>query len=171
MSDVNLPYASFMEHVKRDYASMVASAQAAKENGTREQRMQRVVDLLWDGLRNTGVSWIGFYIDQPDQSDDRRMVLGPRHDRPACSPIGLHGVCGQSLVSRQIRIVDDVADLGPNYIACDPRDRSEIVVPLIDEAGVCWGVLDADSFEAGAFTETDAEGLRAVLVAASLTQA
>ncbi len=136
--------------------------------GPPEQRMQRVVDVLWEALHEQGVSWVGFYLDVPGAPDEQRLVLGPRRDKPACSPIGLHGVCGQSLTSRKTRIVRDVADLGPNYIACDPRDRSEIVVPLIDHDGTCRAVLDLDSWEVGAFDEHDERGLRTVLEAAGL---
>ena len=64
-----------------------------------------------------------------------------------------------------------MAELGENYIACDPRDRSEVVLPLFDGAGSCWGVLDLDSYEFSAFDEADVEGLQDVLRAAGLTQA
>ena len=127
-----------------------------------------VVDALWNHLHESGVSWVGFYVDVPGEPDDRRLVLGPCRDKPACSPIGLHGVCGQALRSRQTRIIRDVRDLGGDYIACDPRDRSEIVVPLIDEVDRCWGVLDVDSHEFGAFDAPDEAGLRRVLAAAGL---
>lgn len=133
--------------------------------------MRRIIDLLWDALCDHGVSWIGFYIDQPNEPDDRRLVLGPCRDKPACSPIGLHGVCGQALLSRQTRIVEDVTALGPNYIACDPRDRSEIVVPMLDSHSTCWGLLDADSWDTSSFTVDDDAGLRRVLTAAGLLPA
>jgi putative methionine-R-sulfoxide reductase with GAF domain len=149
----------------RDYESIRARLTAA---GSREQRLRAVVDALWDGLHTQRVSWVGFYLDQPDQPDDRRLILGPCRDKPACSPIGLHGVCGQALRSRSTRIVLDVRDLGANYVACDPRDRSEIVVPLIDESDTCWGVVDLDSWDVGAFDERDDAGLRQVLEAAGL---
>ena len=115
--------------------------------GSIEPRLRRVVDVLWDAMSDQGVSWVGFYFDQPDEPDDRRLVLGPHRDRPACSPIGLHGACGQCLNRCEPVIVQDVAALGEAYIACDPRDRSEVVVPLIEApasrggsaaAGPCW---------------------------------
>ena len=99
------------------------------------------------------------------------MILGPRRDKAACSPIGLHGMCGQAFTLRKPLLVRDVAELGKNYIACDPRDRSEVVLPLFDESGTCWGVLDLDSHELGAFDDTDVEGLQSVLQSAGLTQA
>ncbi len=155
-----------MQTIKRNYSAIAA---AVSSQGDQQQRMQQVVDALWDALHDTGVSWVGFYLDRPDEQDDQRLVLGPRRDKPACSPIGLHGVCGKALLTRSVQIVRDVNELGPNYIACDPRDRAEIVLPLFDSNGCCWGVLDVDSWNVGAFDETDAAGLHQVLCAAGLT--
>ena len=138
--------------------------------GSRDQCMRAVVDALWASFHHHGYSWVGFYLDQPDEPDDRRLLLGTCRDKPACSPIGLHGVCGQALCSRRPRIVEEVNQLGENYIACDPRDRSEIVIPCLDDDGTCWGVLDVDSWEIGAFDESDERGLLTVLEAAGLTQ-
>ncbi|MCB9848730.1 MAG: hypothetical protein H6814_09990 [Phycisphaeraceae bacterium] len=144
-----------------------------------------VIDALWDGLCGAGVSWAGFYRAIPGAPGDRAMALGPSRDKPACSPIGLHGVCGQALTGRRTRIIRDVEELGGAYVACDPRDRSEIVLPCFcrvndgaddgadDRADdgaepVCWGVLDLDSFEIGAFDESDERGLALVLGAAGI---
>lgn len=127
--------------------------------------MQAVVDLLWEHLCPRGVSWLGFYL--PDGRG--QLILGPRRNKPACSPIGLHGACGQAFVSGKPLIVRDVRDLGPNYVACDPRDQSELVLPLFDDDGQSWAVFDMDSHELAAFEESDLEGTRAVLRAAGLT--
>lgn len=146
----------------RDYAAIAGQVTSA---GDRQQRMQAVADALWAGLRDTGVSWVGFYL----AAGDHALVLGPRQPKPACSPIGLHGACGQALRSGRPLVVRDVRDLGANYIACDPRDRSEVVVPLRAPDGTCPGVLDLDSPDVGSFDEHDVAGLRAVLRAAGLT--
>lgn len=144
------------------------AAEPASGLRTREAAMQTVADACWRRLHDAGVSWIGFYLDQPGEPDDRRMILGPRRDKPACSPIGLHGACGQALVSRRTLIVRDVRELGPNYIACDLRDQSELVIPLIEPGGRCWGVLDVDSWDLAAFDESDEAGLKRILAAARL---
>lgn len=133
--------------------------------GNRQQRMQVVADALWEALKDTGVSWVGFYLHRGREE----LELGPRRDKPACSPIGLHGACGQAFANRRPMVVRDVAKLGENYVACDPGDRSEVVIPLFDDHGRCWGVLDLDSHELGAFDQSDVEGLTAVLRAAGLT--
>lgn len=123
--------------------------------------MKSVVDALWATFRDEGLSWIGFYLFDPAKPEE--LTLGPRRDKPACSPIGMHGACGQSFTSKKALVVTDVAKLGEGYIACDPRDRSEVVVPCLDVDGTCWGVLDADSYDATAFTMHDALCLMRVL--------
>lgn len=148
----------------RPYAQILPLLSSA---GSREQRMQTVVDRLWEALHPTGVSWVGFYLAR----GPGELVLGPRRDKPACSPIGLHGVCGRALRERRPVVVRDVRTLGSDYIACDPRDRSEIALPLIEADGRCGGVLDLDSHEVESFGTADVDGLQSVLHAAGLTSA
>jgi putative methionine-R-sulfoxide reductase with GAF domain len=148
--------------MERDYDVLAARPGTG---GTRLERMRAFVDAAWEALAPSGVSWIGFYLHE----GGAELVLGPRRDKPACSPIGLHGACGQAFRNGEPLVVRDVADLGENYVACDPRDRSEIVIPLFDEMGRVWGVLDADSHEPGAFSQADVEGLRRCLLKAGLT--
>jgi putative methionine-R-sulfoxide reductase with GAF domain len=83
----------------------------------------------------------------------------------------MHGVCGQAFTTRHPVLVGDVAALGENYIACDPRDRSEVVVPVENREGRCVAVLDLDSHAAGAFDARDVAGLYLVLAAAGLADA
>jgi len=131
----------------------------------RRAAMQQFVDRAWDALHDGGVSWIGFYLPcGPDE-----MVLGPRRDKPACSPIGMHGACGVAYRERRELIVKDVGELGDRYIACDPRDRSELVIPLFEASDECWGVLDVDSFDLGAFDEADLAAFKSLLKQAGLT--
>lgn len=151
--------------MKRPYDELIASV--ADLAGDRTARMTAVVDALWNALHSTGVSWVGFYVHEANDE----LILGPSRDQPACSPIGLHGACGQAFTGREPLLVRDVAGLGEGYIACDPRDRSEVVLPLFDELGTCWGVLDLDSHEVNAFSKHDVVGLQRLLQTAGLTQA
>jgi putative methionine-R-sulfoxide reductase with GAF domain len=148
--------------MRRDYPSFTRALGPGLD---RNASMQAFVDAAWPVLSPAGVSWIGFYL----HTGADELVLGPRRDKPACSPIGLHGACGQSLREGRVWIVRDVRTLGEHYIACDPRDMSELVIPLFDAAGAAWGVLDLDSFEVSAFDETDAAELEGALTAAGLT--
>jgi len=133
--------------------------------GSRHDRMQAAANILWDALAPTGISWVGFYLAEPNADE---MILGPCRDKPACSPIGLHGACGRSWQSQRALVIADVASLGEQYIACDPRDRSELVIPLFD-AGACWGVLDLDSHDLASFSTHDAEQLNRLMAIAGLT--
>jgi putative methionine-R-sulfoxide reductase with GAF domain len=127
-------------------------------------RLQRVVAAYWSlhghdepGLRRH-TSWCGFYLIDPDETT---MTLVCREPKPACSPITLQGMCGRGWREQKTFIVPDVKVLGENYIACDPRDISELVVPIYDLEGPtptkCLGVFDVDSYDRDAFTQQDAE--------------
>jgi L-methionine (R)-S-oxide reductase len=151
----------------RDYNVVISALDRA---GDRQRRMQATVDAIWEALASTGVSWVGFYIHEgAGEEGPRELVLGPRQPGPACSPIGLHGACGRAFTTRQPLVVRDVRELGEGYIACDPRDLSEVVLPLFGADGTCWGVLDLDSHEVASFSDADVAGLQAVLEAAGLT--
>lgn len=153
----------------RDHAALLHAARAIAGLRTDRERMDAFVDLWWDAFGATGASWVGFYVDHPGEPDERRMTLAARRPKPACSPIGIHGACGQALRAAKCLVVRDVAELGAGYIACDPRDRSELVVPCLRADGMAWGVLDVDSHEVGAFDAQDAEGCGLLLVAAGLS--
>lgn len=151
----------------RDYATIRAELERAiAASMSRDERMQVFVDVLWPHLARAGVSWLGFY-SRAEGAEE--MVLEARRDKPACSPIGLHGACGQACLTRTTLVVTDVKKLGEGYVACDPRDQSELVIPLFDGSGACWGVYDADSFDVGSFDERDAAEVRGLLIAVGLT--
>lgn len=165
--------------VQRVYAPLLAKARAL---GSRETRMKKCVDLLWerfstpmhppsegedgDSHEHAPISWVGFYL-KVEGSDE--LVLTYCRNKPACSPIGLHGVCGRGFVEKRPVVVANVKTLGPNYIACDPADQSEVVVPLFTDDGACLGVLDIDSYHVGAFTSHDVKGLTNLLQRFGLT--
>jgi putative methionine-R-sulfoxide reductase with GAF domain len=150
--------ASLASDSARDYGSIVTKVRSGPD---REATMRAVVDSLWEAFAGRGVSWVGFYTKQADQDT---MILGPRRDKPACSPLGMNGICGQSFVARKPIVVRDSAALGAgSYIACDPNDRSEVVIPLFNADGTCWGVLDVDSHEVGTFDQPDVVGLRRIV--------
>lgn len=166
------------------------------------ERLDAMAGLLWRWIGDErpvagrrAASWVGFYeiITARHVEEGRHhggvvgeeMVLGPHRPKPACSPLGVHGACGRAALSGKTLIVADVAALGDGYVACDPRDASEVIVPLFEHADSeegnaadlparlggrrCWGVLDADSFAAGAFGEEDARQLERVCLAAGVT--
>jgi putative methionine-R-sulfoxide reductase with GAF domain len=156
-------------HAGRDYASVLdrfgPETRLAPAH-LREGRMREVVDALWEVVSARGVSWIGFYTKHPQRDE---MTLGPRRDKPACSPLGLDGMCGRSWREHRPILLHDAAAVKGGYIACDPKDRSEVVVPLFEADGRCYGVLDADSYEIGTFDTADVIGLTTLVEHAGLS--
>jgi len=93
--------------------------------------------------------WVGFYIPKKEW-----LELGPSKGPPACSRIAYTGVCGKCAKTGKTLIVPNVHEF-PGHIACDPRSKSEIAVPVFNEKGDVVAVLDVDSDEYGSFDETD----------------
>lgn len=157
----------------RDYSNLLASAQTHPST-SRSDAMRDFLDLTWSAFGDDNpspdrktVSWIGFY--ERDPEDAAQMILIDRRPKPACSPIGLHGLCGKGMLDSTSYIVDDVRTLGANYVACDPRDQSELVVPLFNEKHEAFGVLDIDGFAIGTFDEHDAAQMHKLLLNFGLT--
>ncbi len=148
---------------RRDYGAISRSLSGV--TGLRANRMEVVADALWRHLSDKGVSWVGFYTAGPG---DDQMILGPCRDSPACSPIALNGLCGRSWLDKAPIVAADLGVMGDKVIRCDPRDLSEVVVPMFDSEGVCWGVLDLDSHERASFTDADARALDRLTIAAGL---
>ncbi|MBN2415818.1 GAF domain-containing protein [bacterium] len=98
--------------------------------------------------------WIGFYFLRSD-----RLILGPFQGTPACVFLSLDkGVCAEAVKRQETVIVQDVRDF-PGHVACDPKSRSEIVVPCFDTGGRLRAVLDLDHTEKSAFDDTDRKNL------------
>jgi len=128
--------------------------------------MEVVAEALWRHLSEKGVSWCGFYT--PSEGDEG-MTLGACRNSPACSPIALNGLCGRSWLDKAPIIANDLTNLGDRVIKCDPRDLSEVVVPLFDQDGSCWGVLDLDSHERNSFLDSDAHQLHKLMIICGLS--
>ncbi len=105
--------------------------------------------------------WTGFYVVDPDKPQE--LVVGPYQGTLGCLRIGFgRGVCGLAAAEGRTVIVRDV-DAFPGHIACDPRSKSEIVVPVFGPGARLLGVLDVDSTQLAAFDEVDAAGLERIL--------
>jgi len=98
--------------------------------------------------------WVGFYLVDGDE-----LVLGPFQGPVACTRIAHgKGVCGTAWKAKATQLVPDV-DQFPGHIACSGASRSELVLPLFNEAGEVWGVLDIDSEFLNHFDEQDVAGM------------
>ena len=107
-----------------------------------------------------GQLWTGFYrVVTPG----RLLRIGPYQGTLGCLEIPFgQGVCGTAAAERRTVIVPDVQEF-PGHIVCDPRSRSEIVVPVFDGDAELLAVLDVDSAELDAFSDVDARGLERML--------
>jgi L-methionine (R)-S-oxide reductase len=103
--------------------------------------------------------WTGFY----RVTGPQMLKIGPYQGGHGCLAIPFsRGVCGAAAREGKVQIVPDV-DAFPGHIACASSTRSEIVLPVRNGTGRLLGVFDLDSDTPAAFTETDAEGLAAIL--------
>jgi len=101
--------------------------------------------------------WTGFY-----RVCGERLIVGPYIGTVGCLQIRIgQGVCGTAAALRETVIVPDVSQF-PGHIACDPRSKSEIVVPVFGPEHELIAVLDVDSDEADAFDEEDRRGLERI---------
>lgn len=107
-----------------------------------------------------GHLWTGFYrVVEPGVL----LRVGPYQGSLGCLDIRFgRGVCGTAAAERRTVVVEDVHAF-PGHITCDPRSRSEIVVPVFDASGALIAVLDIDSSVPAAFTEVDKTGLEALV--------
>ena len=104
--------------------------------------------------------WTGFYVVDSQKTEE--LVVGPYQGTLGCLRIPFsRGVCGACAAQKQTIIVPDVHAF-PGHIACDSQTNSEIVVPVFDEQGELFAVLDVDSTKLGSFDEDDQAGLEAI---------
>jgi L-methionine (R)-S-oxide reductase len=100
--------------------------------------------------------WTGFYLVA-----DGRLHVGPYQGPVACQVLEGQGVCLESVRAKEPVIVLDVRAF-PRHVACDPRSRSEIVVPILKDGEVV-GVLDVDSDKLDQFSQADVKPLEKIL--------
>ena len=101
--------------------------------------------------------WTGFY-----RLIDGDLVVGPYQGSLACMTLARgKGVCWAAVARGEPVVVPDVHAF-EGHIACDPRSRSEVVVPVRDAAGKLVAVLDVDADEPDAFGPADVAGLERI---------
>ncbi len=102
--------------------------------------------------------WTGFYRVCGD-----RLVVGPYIGTVGCLQIEFgKGVCGTAAARRETVIVPDV-NAFPGHIACDPKSKSEIVVPVFGPDDELIAVLDVDADRLSAFSADDQAGLERIV--------
>lgn len=108
--------------------------------------------------RFTRYAWVGVYVVEGED-----LVLsawsGPEETEHTRIGIG-EGICGLAAETGETEVVPDVGER-PEFIACFPSTRSEIVVP-IRSGGEVLGEIDVDSDDLDAFEDADRELLEAI---------
>ena len=105
------------------------------------------------------LSYAGFTISATDISQGLARVEWPGRFQVLERE---KGVCWAGFLNKKSIIVPDVHKF-PDHIACDSRSKSEIVVPLLDQKGLAWGVLDVDSKAFDAFSPVDQHWLEKIV--------
>lgn len=103
--------------------------------------------------------WTRFYrVTSPQM-----LKISPYRGGHGCLQISFNrGVCGAAARLEKTQLVVDVATF-PGHIACSSLTRSEIVLPVRDRSGSLLAVLDIDSNQLNAFTQTDVDALVPIL--------
>lgn len=99
--------------------------------------------------------WTGFY-----SVADEQLHVGPYQGAVACQTLK-GGVCLRCAETGRPIVVPDVEQF-PGHIACDPRAKSEIVLPLMADERVV-AVLEIDADKVAQFDEDDVPPLTSIL--------
>jgi len=111
-------------------------------------KMATVAALLFHKMQH--FFWVGFYVLLEGD-----LTVGPYQGPLACQILKKNkGVCWSGVLEKKTMVVPDVHKF-PGHIPCDSRSNSEIVVPLYTPEREIWAVLDVDSTDLDAFSETD----------------
>ncbi len=122
-------------------------------------RMATINAILYHKMQH--LLWVGFYLLNNDV-----LSVGPYQGPLACLELEKDkGVCWTCIRKKSVIIVPDVKAF-PGHIACDPRSKSEIALPLICNNESVTGVLDIDSRKPDFFDDTDARYLEEIVLLA-----
>jgi L-methionine (R)-S-oxide reductase len=104
-------------------------------------------------------SWVGIYV-----VEGKKLILsawsGPEETEHTTIEIGV-GICGLAAKTGETEIVPDVSKR-PEFIACFPTTRSEIVVPIHGPDRRVLGEIDIDSDWLDAFDDRDRKFLESI---------
>ena len=148
-----------MERTKKDqrYQRLYEQiGELLKKTGNTDARMATIIAVLHHKMEY--FFWTGFYC-----LDQGELIVKTYQGPLACQVLEKDkGVCWAGINSKSTVVVPDV-HLFPGHIACDSRSNSEIVIPLFNEAGAVYGVLDVDSVEKSSFDDIDARWLEKIV--------
>ena len=147
-----------MKHKRAGIYSRICSQlmELFRNNRDLHARMATMNAILYHKM--DGFSWVGFYL-----LHDGRLTVGAYQGLLACMELPKDtGVCWAGINGKKTIVVPDVHAF-PGHIDCDPRSRSEIVIPLTDKTGTIIGVMDIDSILESNFDDSDAPELERIV--------
>lgn len=148
-------YSNFNTSVSREESleTLLLSYNSLAESQTNwVANLANCSSLLYHCYKDNGVNWAGFYLVDPENSN--QLILGPFMGKVACQTIQIgKGVCGNAAKLLITQLVPNVENY-PGHIACDGDTKSEIVLPIIQNDKLI-GVLDLDCINLNGFTNVD----------------
>ncbi|SHH19108.1 GAF domain-containing protein [Thermosipho atlanticus] len=118
--------------------------------------MKNVCDLLYNKIPY--YDWVGFYMLNDENLLELEEFTGEPTEHVKI-PVG-KGICGQAVEKMATFIVQDVSK-ETNYLACSPKVKSEIVVPIFLGKEII-GEIDIDSHYIAPFDERDEKFLKKI---------
>jgi len=144
--------------MKDEFKKILDSIRAIVDSDkSRSEKLEAICRLLYDSIPH--YDWVGFYLAD---SEHQQLILGPFIGEPT-EHVKISfgsGICGQAAEKLCTFVVPDVT-AESNYLACSPKVKSEIVVPVMKE-GKIVAELDIDSYTLDAFKSDDKELLEQI---------
>ena len=113
------------------------------------QAIRRLGDFRWVGIYDVGEEWVAIL-----------AWSGPGEPAYPRFPIS-QGLTGAAIGARKTVVAGDVLN-DPRYLTAFGSTRSEIIIPVSDEAtGAVVGTIDVESEEVNAFSRRDQDWLEA----------
>ncbi len=141
-----------MENKKRLFGDLLDEVRGIIAlRGQRDEKLLNICSLLKEKVSH--YDWVGFYI--VEDMNKNELVLGPFVGEPTEHKkitFG-QGICGQAAQLKKTFVVQDVTR-ETNYLSCNLKVLSEIVVPIFKDAAIV-GELDIDSHTLAPFSDED----------------
>ena len=150
------------------------AAPAVDARAPRVRRLARLAALMRALAASTGADWLGVYRvvargGGATALQKEAYVGSPsRAFFPLTAAFAAHSNNSAVTLSCCARLIDDAHALGDDdaYYVCDARVRSELCAPIVSASGDVIGIIDAEAFNAGHFS--DPARAAAVLLACEL---
>lgn len=122
-----------------------------------EEKLDQICQILKE--YNPKFDWVGFYMTNKSTKSLELKAYRGLTTVHTKIPFG-KGICGQVAISNESLVIDDVSQES-NYLSCNSKVKSEIVVPIIVE-NENIGQIDIDSNTLKAFNTDDEKLLRKI---------